>query len=51
LNVLECDVEEGARAVGPIVGEMKKCYVGSRKRGIFYVGKKREGYLDLSHLA
>ena len=36
-NILNCDVGKGRRRmVGPIVWEMKKCYIESRRRGISY---------------
>jgi len=50
LKVLECGVEERARKDGTIVGEMKKCYLGSRKRGIFYVGKKKGKAIWICHI-
>jgi hypothetical protein len=42
LVVLKWGVGEGWRtSVGPIVWEMKKYYIGSRRRGIFYMHYKR----------
>jgi predicted solute-binding protein len=36
-QVLKCGAEEGCRrSVGPIVREMKKYYIESRRRGISY---------------
>jgi hypothetical protein len=47
LKSLKCGV--GERLGGsfrPIVCEMKKCYIESRRRGKFYVKYKDEGKID-----
>jgi hypothetical protein len=37
-EVLKCDAGEGwRRSVGPLLGEMKKYYTESRRRGISYI--------------
>jgi len=37
-KVLKCGAEEGWRgSIGPIMSEIKKCYLQSRSRGISYM--------------
>jgi len=41
---LKCDAGKGWRiSVESIVGEMKECYKESRRKGISYKQKKKEG--------
>jgi hypothetical protein len=35
-KVFKCGAGEGWKSVGPLVWEMKKCYIESRRRGISY---------------